>query len=514
MSAVATVVRTPDWSLQADTEAPQGPDQVRALVSPVVATWAIESLPPVAQPETVTVQIVDKGTSPGDRWLPMQLGTPIGVYVYASVHGNPLVFTTPVTFQGRIAEVTATNLDKGGLLFTLVCTGRLADWNSTNAPSLVGEPDVTVLPSWLQYAYEAIADDAGLPVNTDDGSGVGVDVPSALAKGRAVDNTGVSSGDYLGQLALQDLREDVDGVEATHWIAYDLDTADATPTVAPADFRTIRYDPRVLDLAGVLNMAYDAGLGLWTAVLNPDYYTDLGTDAGMLLYADQVLQDVGSWVTNRASTINTVELQGAFSTGLTSVVDFESVRVEHPDLVDSAGRQSRSLASPEALASSATGLARAILGARDQVESGFGLTQATIVWDTLTEDQINAWGGELWPSADVGLNSGGPLGRSVAIANVPDDWKLATGPMVFGRIMGVTVTVDVARKTPGEVVPGGGDWLPADGRVLIGLQLRAIPAQTELGITWDDMGNLVGTDPDWIDLDPALSWDDFSLIGY
>ena len=514
MTRVQTWVQTTDWLLVADTEFPQG-DQPRQLVAPVVASWAIDQLPPVAQPETVTFQIKDDGsTSMGDRWLPMEIGTPIAVYVTGYYPTNPLAGVSVVTFQGRITDVSAVNLDGGGLLFTLICTSRLADWNSTNAPNLTGEPDVSVAPSWLQYAYLELVEDAGLPLNTDDGGPVGVDAPSALINGRAVDNTGVSSGDFLGQLALQDLREDASGVEATHWIAYDADQGDPPPPVTPNDFRTVRYEPQVLDLAGILTMSYDAGLGLWTAILNPDYYADKGNDAGVLLYASQVLQDVGAWTTSRLSTINTVELQGQFSVGSYSVIDSESVRVDHPDLVTSSGRQSRSLQTPEANYSSAGGLARAILGPRSQVEAGFGLSQATVVWDTLTTDQINAWGAELWPLADVALLSGGPLGRPVAIAEIPTDWSLAEGPVVFGRLMGVTVTVDVAARTPGETVPGGGDWLPAAGRILIGMQLRALPSTTDAGITWDDMGNLPGTDPDWIDLDPALSWDDFSLIGF
>ena len=498
MSRLRTFVETPDWALSADTDNPQGAGSGRYLVSPVVAGWSTDQIPPVATPDTATVQVYDDGLNGvvglADQWLPMKIGTPIGVYVVAD---NPSGGTTkPVSFQGRIADCTAVNVNGGGLLFTLICSGRLADWNGTNAPSLPA-----AATDWLDDAYTLIAADAGLTLSSDDGSGIPATASDGLIPGNAMDNTNVSSGDVLGQLALQDVRGDNTPVSYgwTHYVLPDIDTADPTPP-SSLTFYTCPYRLDVLDLAGVMVLEYDAVNGVWTAVDNPDYYTDGGT--GVLLDASQVLQDVGSWATNLEANINTVELTGSFTPG-----PVEAVRVEHSSLVAAKRRQTRTIASPASTVFNATLIGQYILGRLDQVEDGFGLTSATVVHSTLTQEQLLAWGDELWPTSDVARGDGGPLGRPIAIGGIPTDWRLAEAPIVFGRLMGITVTVGVARPSVDNVAP-------ADGLLTYSLAIRALAPAADNSITWDDTGNLPGTDPDWLDLDRALTWDRFSLIGY
>lgn len=492
-----TLVYTDDWQLVADTDYPDASDADRALVTPLVASWSTDQLPPVAQPDTVTVKIYDRGVDPvggAPRWLPLDVGTPIAVLVVAYTLGD--VPGKPVVFQGRIADVQAEPRRGGGLVFTVICSSRLADLGSTNAPTVLGG---TGPEGWLSlFAYPQIAADAGVVLDTFDGDSTS-DATEGLLSAHDMVNDNVSSLDALGQLALQDVRSVWrNGAygPSTHWLVYDTDAADPYPQ--DQDYVTAPYDPRVLDLAGILVLSYDGTE--WVAVDNPDYYTDAGSGAGILLYADQCLVDIGSWSVDRSAMVTTVELTGDFG-------GVETVRVEHADLVPP--RQTRSLASPADVYSGATGIAAAILGPRSQVNQGFGLTQLTVVWSTLTDDQVDAWGSEIWPTADVARGDGGPLGRPVAVVQIPDDWSLAEGPAVFGRLMGVTVTVDVARYTTD---PDGG--VPASGRVMLGLDLRAIPPTTDVGISLDDLPDSgPGTPITCDNISRTITYDLASLIG-
>jgi len=506
MSRYRVHVETAEWSLESDTDNPVGLVDGRALVTPLVCQWGIEQLPPVATPDTVTIQVYDDGSNvgnwPGPWWLPTPLGAPISCYVWAeSASGSEEAQL--VVFQGRIADATAVNVKGGGLLFTLICAGRLADWNSTNAPTFT-EPLSQGIPSWPTLVYDAVATNAGMPaIDTDDGSGIG----TGWEYGRAWDTTGLSAGDVLGQIALQDFRGNVP--IASHWLVYDADHSSDSPDLTPRQFVTAPYYTSINDLVGLLNLFWDGSL--WDVELNPSFYSD--PDAGMALYASQLLQDVGNWITNRASTINTTELTGFFEVDplIPALGSAESVRVEHPDLSADGNRQTRTLQSPIATLSDAIDVATQILGPRDQIETGFGLTQATIVWHQLTDTQVDHWGSQLWPTADTaraaaGGPLGGPLGRPVAIVDIPDDWRLADSIVVMGRLMGCTMTFDVATPSPDGV-------LAADGIVTLALTLRAIPPAANGGITLDDIATL--TTPTAVTLDNIAPWltiDHMSLV--
>lgn len=500
MRAVTTVT-TGLWQLVADTDDPDPQSTPRALVTPLTAQWVTDQLPPVAQPDTVTIRIFDRGTTPAyvgaPRWLPLSLGEPITVYVRATNDAGTAI-GQPLTFTGRIADVTAENVP-GGLLFTVICSSRLADLGGVNAPNLVGSGGAGV---WLENAYAAIAADAGVLIDTDDGN-VEADATEYLIDGNAMDNTGTSSLDVLGQLALQDARFWFDGDFAlvTHYLAFPADPDLPTPT--DEAYVTVAYDPRITDLADVLILDYDGSQ--WYATDNPDYYGTVA-DPGVLLYAEQCLADIGSWLVDRAASINIVEMQGTFVGGT------ESVRATHPDLVASQGPNSRSLTTPATTTTSAGGLASVILGDRDQVNLGFGLQQLTVLWSTLLDEQIESWGSQLWstiPQRPPDPSTSGPIGRPVAIARIPDEWDLADGPVVMGRLMGLTVTVDVARYSVGGEA--------ASGFVSLGLSLRAIPPRTDVGITplsievYYDV--LPGGPITPANLDPAITPITASLIG-
>lgn len=469
------------WSLAADTDNPMGKIDGRALVAPLTCSWSIDSLPPVATPDTVTVLIYDDGSNvgnwPGPWWIPLPLGAPISVYANAWSELTPTDPYQLVTFQGRIADVTATPVKGGGLMFTVICTSRLADLGSTNAPSF---EDSQGVPSWpAAVGYPAVAADAGVLIDDTDMYGPTV---SGWEWGRGVDNANVSSLDYVGQLALQDTR----GTNTiTHYLLWDADKDDPTPDLQldSRAFVTAAYYPLVNDLAGVLRMFWDGSL--WDMETNPDFYDDI--DAGIALRADQLLADVGSWVQNRQATVNTVELQGAFDvTPPTVVTPSTTIRVQHADLVSQQGWQSRSIQTQVWQTGEAIDVASAILGSRDQVESGFGLSQATVLWETLDDDQLQHWGDVLWPVASDANNGYQVLGRPVAITDILPTWRLSDSVAVMGRLMGITVTFDIAR-------PSVDGLTPADGQVRLALSLRAIPPGVNGGMTLDDAAALSPT---------------------
>jgi hypothetical protein len=166
----------------------------------------------------------------------------------------------------------------------------------------------------------------------------------------------------------------------------------------------------------------------------------------------------------------------------------DSVRAEFADLVDAYGRNARALDSFLWWRHDAEDLAEAILGDRSQVQTGYGITQATIAWETLSSDQLLAWSNLLWPNADTDA-----LGKPLAIIGIPASWRLVDGPAVFGRLMGLTASVD------------------AD-KVRVKLDIRAVPAMTAAGISYTGMGTHTFPDVTYDNIDPTITYEQLTLV--
>lgn len=292
---VQTTIEHALWTLTSDTDDPQGGlSPQRALVGSLTAHWAIDVIPPVAQPSTVRFQVYDDGTNPSG-WIPLDVGDPISCYVATAGQEGPL------TFQGRVSEVSGANHPDGGVVFAVVATDRLGDLTASPAPSLVKgrNPGTSGVPAShaLFSAYAKIARWADIALDYLSGSGT-----PDWDYTRPV-QMDASALDAINLYAAHDVR---DGVH--HYVTFDVDVADPTPITGPVQFALTPYDPAgVDDLAGVLMLDY-AG-GQWGLIVNPDYYD---THTGVVLEASQLARDVGDWRKGRDGLINTVELTGLF----------------------------------------------------------------------------------------------------------------------------------------------------------------------------------------------------------
>jgi hypothetical protein len=245
-------------------------------------------------------------------------------------------------------------------------------------------------------------------------------------------------------------------------------------------------------LAGSLQIAGALPLTLphMTAALATHVNVALNPDAGIVVYASQLAFDVGEWRKVREAAINVLELTGKFDPGDPDIApdDWpENVRAKFGDLVAIYGRNTRSIASPLATLEAAEFVALALLGQRSQVQLiDYGFSSATIAWERLDSDQRRSWGDQLWPRGGVEI-----MGRPFAVTGIPDSWRLVNGPVVFGRVMGVTLSIE--RKT-----------------IRLALASRAVPGRSAAGIDYAAMAALSPA-VTFDNIDPAMTLDQLSL---
>lgn len=457
-----------------DSTAPTGdgpPEQnVRYVIDGLSASWAIEVLPPVAQPATITFRCYMTEADSMGTWLPFGIGDPISIL--ANVEHPDLSTVNLWNFKGRVSDVSGVNHPMGGILFNVICVDRLADLTSTNAPPVmtletIGESD-------LFLAYAQLAEDAGIDFDWQAGASTPDTDWSTLAP-TIKDLENVTTYSALSTAILHDVRAGI-----ARWLTQQIDTGTTDPE-SVARFRLEEWDPDDIDdLAGVVAFHWTGTE--WTVIEDTAY---AGT--GMVLWADQLARDVGTWRQTRDQAVNTVEL-----TYWTDLPDAPTAvtRREFSDLVDLYGRNTRSVPSwlsdfmvPE--------MGDYLLLSRDQVQTeGYGFGDLTVAYETLTEDQILTWADELFP-----IFGTQPLGRPFVVVGIPDRWRLAAGPIIMCRLMGVTMTLQ-------------------EGYVRLVLSTRAVPPSAADGVTIDDVSAFPGPLMTFDDVDPALTIDSMALVGH
>lgn len=462
-------------------DAPADPGE-RVIVDGMSASWAIDVLPPVANPQTVAFKVYQSSPDALGTWLPWPIGTPISVI--AESYDADLGSLRLWTFKGRVADISGANHPSGGILFSLVCTDRLADLASANSPAeLVPSSSQSDLAPGLFDVYQQLADDAD--IDFDWQAGAGFSLPYWWELVSSIDMTNTTTLDALSLAITHDLRPNADpNVEPTvhnvdRWLTQQVDTGSTDPE-ATARYRLNEWDPEgVDDLAGVAAFHWTGSV--WTVITSTSY-----SGSGMVLDADQLARDVGDWRQTRDQAVNTIELTSAqtFDTGA------KTTRAQFQDLVDAYGRNTRSMPCWYADRDDARAWGYELLIRRDQVQvDGFGFTQLLVAWETLTSDQLVLWGDELFPHFAVPV-----LGRAFAVVNIPDDWKLAPGQVVVGRLMGVTMTLQ-------------------DGRVRAQLTTRAVPPSAVNGVTFDDVAAFSPVQMTLDNIDPQVTIDQLAVVG-
>lgn len=458
-----------------DTTAPVGDgppvDNVRYVVDGVSASWSIDVLPPVAQPSTLTFRCYMLEADALGTWLPFGIGDPITVF--ANVEHPDLGTLNLWNFKGRVGDVTGQNHPGGGIVFNVICVDRLADLTSTNAPPVmtletIGESDVFL-------AYEQLADDAGIDFDWQAGaSSPDTDWSSLVPTIMGLEN--VSTYDALSTAILHDVRLGV-----ARYLTQQIDTGTTDPE-AVARFRLEEWDPEdVDDLAGVVAFHWTGAA--WTVIEDTAY-----AGSGMVLWASQLARDVGTWRQTRDQAINTMEL--TYWTDAPFPAPTAVLRREFSDLVELYGRNTRSVPSwltdfmvPE--------MGDYLLLSRDQVQTvGYGFDTLTVAYETLTEDQLLIWGDELF-----NIFGTSPLGKPFAVVGIPDTWRLASGPVITGRLMGVTATLQA-------------------GYVRLTLTTRSVPPSAVDGVTIDDVASFAGPQATLDNVDPTLTIDSMALVGH
>lgn len=472
------------WDTESPHEGPALPGE-RLILDGMEATWAIDVIPPVAQPSTLRFRVYMAEPDAGGNWLNVGIGDPIAASGFA--YRDSLDDAELFVMRGRVADLSAVNARGGGLIFTFIVADRLADLGSANAPALIdgsGVYDGDTSHYSLFRVYDAIADDAGITFDYDLGRVVGTPFPYWDRMNAAIDLTNVTVLDALSTAVAHDVRADNVAFDHTldHWLTLAVDDPYSVDPQASIVYATNEWDyTDVNGLAGALGLHWTGSV--WTVLANPDYYVDGG--AGMVLDASQVARDVGEWRQTRDQAINTVE-----GTSPTTFDDgTQTKRATHPDLVDRFGRNTRSVPDWWHDADDARAYLYEILLVRSQVQAeGFGFSALTIAWETLSEDQLDAWATKLFPRMGVT-----PLGRAFTLVNVPDDWRLIDGPAVTGRLMGASLGL-------------------GSGVIRVGLTTRTVPPAAGDGITWDQVAVLAPTvTPD--NLDDTVSIDTFAIVG-
>lgn len=480
-----------DVSLSADTDTPVGPGPVTGvqLLTPLVASWAIDDiLPPLAKPATATFQVFDDGdtysTLEGQPiHVPLDIGDPCAVYVV--VDNTPSVF-----LQGRISDASAVNRLGGGVVHTVVVADRLADLASNGAPTPLAAANDH--GPYDYYDQLIAAEDLDLTY------AVGTMFTDPWILGQEIDLTNVNLLDALNRIIQQDNRlinaPPFSGLDpngntdvlafTSRYLTIDVDTADPTPILGPVPYILQEWDPRLDILAGILELVFSAGL--YRLVVNEDYY--LMGHEGMVLTASQLLADVGEWRKTRTAALNTVELNGTFEfPGPTTTL----VRRQLAELVAAYGRNTRTMAGDMVERGDAQRTGDILLGVPEQVQLDYGLAKAVLLYDQLTADQKSAaWTEQLWPRFyDPSGEYGSAYGLPVAITDIPASWRLVRDPIVAARLMGVTWTID------------GTD-------VVLELTMRGIRPVTGTGVTWAGMPGPIT----WALLDPTITWQQLTLV--
>ncbi len=456
-----------------DTDNPTGDgppeDNRRYIIDGLSASWSIDVLPPVATPSTLTFRVYMLEADDLGTWLPWGIGDPITVFANA-YDPDDLGSIGLWNFKGRIADVAGTNHPAGGIVFNVICVDRLADLGSTNAP-----PSTTIeIPADfndLYVLYQAFADDAGIDFDWHAGENTAdLDWPTLNSTVDGLEN--VTSLDALSTAIMHDVRLGV-----ARYLTTQIDSGTTDPE-AVARFRLNEWDPEdVDDLAGVVAFHWTGSS--WTLIEDPDYAGD-----GMVLWASQLARDVGTWRQTRDQAVNTVEL-----TYWTDTHEQAVARSSFDDLVDLYGRNTRSV--PSWLAPIYVDeMGEYLLLSRDQVQTeGYGFETLTVAYEALTSEQKVLWADELF-----NVFGTSPLGKPFAVVGIPDRWRLASGPIIMGRLMGVTMTLQA-------------------GVVRFTLTTRTVPPSAVDGVTIDDVS---GFSPvmTFDNVDPTITIDSVALAGH
>jgi hypothetical protein len=259
MTDYLVTVATETWELALDTRDPD-PSGARQLVEPLLAQWATDTLPPLAAPSTVQLMIYDDGTDPAG-WLPLEYGLAISVFVTTDPGDYP---TLLLPFKGRVADVSAVNHPRGGVVFRVVCADRLADLASTSAPKTIRGDARGYSPAGtavgVELAYIQLADHAEIGFDYGDN----LTMPTwELVDGDAAKTNTLET---LNRYMTHDIRDD----GSFRWLAPVVDTGTVDPDPAP-NYAAVPYDPHGnVELANLLLLHWTGSI--WTLIVNPDYY--------------------------------------------------------------------------------------------------------------------------------------------------------------------------------------------------------------------------------------------------
>lgn len=465
VEAGGTTVSTVLWAQQVFTEPPsQGPTDHYWLLDGMQLAWSIDVLPPVATPSTANFTLYDDGQHP-DGWLPIALGQVCRVQLRATVDA---VEYRLADLSGRIADLTAQNVPRrGGVVYNVIVADLLAtDLGGDTAPRSIASAGLASA-GMVAEAYDQLIEDVPLQLEYLNPSG-GTLAPIGDARGRTNDVTGQSVLDVLNLYVMHDIRFGAVTVYVSHWLQVAYGNGNSQIPDGDPTYQLVEYDPGQafgLDTLMVLTLT----AGVYSAVADPDYYL---TETGLVLYGDQLLVDVGEWRQLRSEAINRVELTGDFER--TSGANIDTVRRSFSGMVATYGVNARSIESPLRDRDQFVGptdygaieVAETLLGSIQQVQRGFGMTAATVVFDQLTAAQVAAWSEQLWP-----IDYRQAYGRPLALVDIDPSWNLTPSAVVVGRLMGVTWRVD-------------------KGKLYADLAIRQMPPVPANGVTYNDAAAL------------------------
>lgn len=501
MSVYHVVVRTSRWLLESDPDFPETAPQ--GLLDPLGGDWDVPDFPPVAAPTTITVRLYDDGSSA--TWLPIDVGERIVVYVWLRFGDVDQVALVP--FKGRVADVSATNRDAGGVIFTVVCADRNAELAATPAPKTVNtEPGIF-------DAYDIITDAITDPIRHIDTGGSPTGDHFAGINGTTFDGPGgvdvwdltnVSGLDAINRLALLDVRGDVVdtsvGGSDGDWLARSYVVL--APYVDPSDDVdlvdldgsygwTLNEVPLYASFAGALGFHNDGGV--WRLVGDAGYYVDGGDQ--LVLPAAAVQRDTGEWRKRRRDTVNTFEQSGTFESGIASGVFVDTIRRGHAEVVQEAGRVTRSISSPLQYQKDARDLGQSILGPAELIPNDYGLGPVTVAFEQLDYEAVTVWAQRLWP-----IGGREPRGALLLLTDVDDRWRLFNTPALLCRIMAAQLTMGKAQGRPA---------------IRLQLTLQQVPIVATDGAGTITITELAAfpTDPLVSQLDHAITVDQLTLVG-
>lgn len=465
------------------------------LLDGLAIGWQISTLPPMHEPATGAFQIYDDGQHP-DGWLPIALGQPIRINV---------TITDPTdtdyligSLDGRITDLTAVNVKRGGVIYSVVVTDRAgSDLAGDSAPKTIpntlhgGGDGIAITVAENAYLYMADAVPLELEYqNPIDDNLTPVALPFVKqSRARPFDATNQSVYDVLNLYIAHDIRVYPNRKSLYLQMAQRNFGSEIPGSVL---YQLVEYDPTNPWNLELVNVMHWTG-ALWESVYDTDYYL---TGLGMVLEASNLLLDVGEWRMLRQQALNRWELTGTFQRLGGSTI--QTVRRSWTDLVREFGANTRSLSSPlyyrDAVAGGAEGygaieVLEVLQGEQSQVAKGFGFEAVTIVWDTLTNFQIFAWAKQLWP-----VQYRQAYGHPLAIVNIPAEWRLAraNGPLVMGRLMGCTFRFKA-------------------GQLYADLAVRNVPPTTSAGVTFDELAALTPAEPTFDQMAPEVTFDLLSV---